>query len=215
MSTAAGTIWTIGHSNRPWDAFEALLRAHGARTLVDVRAFPGSRRWPHFSRDAMARHLDACGIEYHWLPALGGRRPSVRSDSPHRAWTVTAFRNYADHLATEEFRTGLARLVDLARARATAVMCAEALVAQCHRRLISDRLTSLDWRVLHITGTGPPAEHCYPPFLRIVDGELLYDIAEPGAVELELPFPRDAPTTRALPRLNPHPRGSTASKDRG
>ena len=40
------TLWTIGHSTHTLEAFVALLRHHGIEGVVDVRAFPGSRRHP-------------------------------------------------------------------------------------------------------------------------------------------------------------------------
>ena len=57
MAIDSGTLWTIGHSNRPWDAFEGLLREAGIAVLADVRRFAGSRRNPQFSRDAMPQAL--------------------------------------------------------------------------------------------------------------------------------------------------------------
>jgi uncharacterized protein (DUF488 family) len=184
-------VWSLGHSNRTWDAFEALLHAHGIKAIADIRAFPSSRRWPHFNREAMAERLAAADITYDWLPDLGGRRRS-RRDSPHTAWTVDAFRNYADHMDTEEFQRGLDALLRVATDQPTAFCCAEALHWRCHRRLIADRLQSIGWHVLHIHDAKTAADHEYPPFLRVVDGRLLYDVAgEPGKTQGTLPFDSD------------------------
>jgi uncharacterized protein (DUF488 family) len=172
---SAETIWTVGHSNVAWEAFAALLRAHDVAAIADVRAYPASRRWPHFNRDAMSPRLADIGIRYHWLPALGGRRGAGRADSPHTAWTVAGFRNYADHMDTDVFAAGLRELEALARERRTAFMCAEALHWRCHRRLLADRLVSLGWRVLHIRRDAPASEHEPPDFVRVVEGRLLYD----------------------------------------
>jgi uncharacterized protein (DUF488 family) len=181
-------VWSIGHSNRSWEAFEDIVRAHGIRTIVDVRAFPASRRWPHFNREAMAQALGTVGVAYHWLPALGGRRRPRRSDSPHTAWTVDAFRSYADHMESDEFRGGLDALLAIARERPTAFLCAEALYWQCHRRLIADRLKSLGWTVLHINDQRGTTEHEYPQFLRVVEGRLIYDGHEGAGPQGTLPF---------------------------
>ena len=125
---ASLTLYTVGHSNHPLDAFLTLIGAHQVRVIADVRAFPTSRRWPHFNREALAATLEQRGIRYQWIPALGGRRRGgPRGDSPHTAWTVDAFRHYADHMASEEFATGIAQLVALAHHGTTAFMCAEAL----------------------------------------------------------------------------------------
>ncbi len=186
--SAPAVVWSIGHSNRSWEAFEAIVRAHGIRTIVDVRAFPASRRWPHFNREAMAQGLGAVGVAYHWLPALGGRRRPRRDDSPHTAWTVDAFRSYADHMESDEFRGGLDALLTIAREQPTAFLCAEALYWRCHRRLIADRLKSLGWTVLHIGDERAAAEHQYPDFLRVVDGKLIYDGGERTGTQGTLPF---------------------------
>jgi uncharacterized protein (DUF488 family) len=177
------TLYTIGHSNRPLDEFLALVVAHAIRCLADVRAFPSSRRWPHFNRAPLASALDAHGIRYLWIPALGGRRHGEpRADSPHTAWTVDAFRNYADHTESEEFATGLDLLLAAAREQRTAFMCAEALYWRCHRRLIADRLLVSGHQVLHIEGRGRAIAHRLPDFARVVGGRLIYD----GGTQLEM-----------------------------
>ncbi len=188
--TGVDTIWSIGHSNRAWEALERLLRLHALAAVADVRAFPTSRRWPHFDREAMVARLADVGIVYRWMPALGGRRHRARADSPHRGWTVAGFRHYADHMETPEFRGGLAELEVLARERPTALLCAEALHWRCHRRLLADKLKSHGWRVRHIDGDGLPAEHRYPPFLRVVGDRLIYDVVEAqGGEQTVMPFP--------------------------
>jgi uncharacterized protein (DUF488 family) len=169
------TLYSVGHSNRTLATFLGLLVAHGVRGIADVRSFPTSRRWPHFNREPLAAALAAQAIHYDWLPALGGRRHQTRPDSPHTAWTVAGFRNYADHLETAEFADGLRQLLALAAARRTAFMCAEALYWQCHRRLIADRLTVDGYRVLHIESETRAVEHRLPRFARVVDGRLIYD----------------------------------------
>jgi uncharacterized protein (DUF488 family) len=169
------TLYTIGHSNRPLDVFLDLVVAHDVRGIADVRAFPTSRLWPHFNRETLAAALREAGVHYDWLPALGGRRHKGRSDSPHTAWTVAAFRNYADYAETGEFAQGLDQLLVAARERRTAFMCAEALYWQCHRRLIADRLTVLGHRVLHIQSRDRAVPHQLPDFARVVDGRIIYD----------------------------------------
>ena len=142
-------IWTIGHSTRPIEAFLAALEAHGIELVADVRRFPGSRRHPQFGGDALAQSLAGQGIEYRWLPPLGGRR-RADAGSPNTGWRHPAFRAYADHVATEEFAGGLFELLILANGLRTAIMCSETLWWRCHRRLIADVLASLDVSVTHI-----------------------------------------------------------------
>ncbi|MDE3193407.1 MAG: DUF488 domain-containing protein [Chloroflexota bacterium] len=167
-------MWTIGHGQRSLAELVALLRENGIGTLVDVRSFPGSRRYPHFGKEALAAALRAAGIAYAHIPEIGGRRREV-AGSPHTAIRVAAFRAYADHMATDAFRAGLARLEALARAAPTAYMCSETLWWRCHRRMISDRLVVDGWEVIHILGPGKTEPHRLWGVARVEDGRLIYD----------------------------------------
>ena len=168
-------VFTIGHSTRALDDFVALLAENSVGELVDVRRYPGSRRYPHFSRDRLHASLAEHGIAYRHEVDLGGHRePSP--DSPHTAWRIPAFRGYADHIATPAFRKALRRLVDGALRSPTAVMCAEALPERCHRQLIADVLVTGGRPVRHILGPGLTAEHAVHPGARVTaEGALVYD----------------------------------------
>ena len=152
------TVWTVGHSTRSGEEFVQILKAHGIQVLVDVRSFPGSRRYPQFNRAALAESLEQVGIEYKHEPRLGGRR-TPRKDSHNTAWKNASFRAYADHMETEEFRNGVKDLLELAEKSRTAVMCAEALWWRCHRRLISDYLKTEGHAVIHILDKNKTQEH--------------------------------------------------------
>ena len=120
-------VFTIGHGSNPMGSFLWLLRTHGIAALVDVRRYPGSRRHPHFSRDSLSSSLDEDGVEYHWLEALDGDRKRAKDAPPSPNWGIEdeSFRNYADYMATDEFKQGVARLKEMAGRHRTAVMCAE------------------------------------------------------------------------------------------
>jgi uncharacterized protein (DUF488 family) len=169
-------VWTVGHSTQALDAFAALLRAHGVRCVADVRRFPGSRRHPQFGREALTAGLAADGIAYEHLEALGGRR-SVAPGSVNDGWENAAFRAYADHMASAEFAAGLERLEALAARRPTAVMCAEALWWQCHRRLVADALVARGWEVAHIGPDGRLALHDFTPFAVVEGATVTYPAA--------------------------------------
>lgn len=161
------TIYTVGHSTRSLDELAAVLRAAGVVELVDVRTAPGSRRHPQFARAALAIALPELGIGYRHERDLGGFR-RARPDSSNLGWTHPAFRGFADYMQTAQFTAALDRLQDLARARPTCFMCAEAQWWRCHRRLISDALVARGWTVLHL-GLGRPTEHALTSFA-VVDG---------------------------------------------
>ena len=151
---APGVVFTVGHSTREGAALVALLRENGVRVLVDVRRFPGSRRHPQFGRHALSASLAEAGITYRHAEALGGRRDEDASPtSPNTAWRG-GFRAYADHTATPAFRAALQAVMDEARARPLALMCAEANPAHCHRSLITDVLLARGVPVHHILAPG-------------------------------------------------------------
>lgn len=167
------TVWTIGHSTRPLADFLSALKSEGIRTLVDVRSFPGSRRYPQFGKEQLAASLADAQIRYEHFPELGGRR-RARADSRNIAWRNEGFRGYADYMETESFNRGIQRLLDLARAGRTTIMCAEAVWWRCHRSLISDYLKARGVEVIHILDAGNSKPHPFTPAARIVDGELSY-----------------------------------------
>jgi uncharacterized protein (DUF488 family) len=164
-------LFTIGHSTRDLDDFVALLRENGIERLADIRRYPGSRRYPHFSRDSLARTLPEIGIEYVHVPQLGGRR-KPRDDSPNTAWRNEQFRAYADHMGSDEFRKAVDEL--LASDKVTAVMCAEAVPWRCHRNLLADDLVRRGIEVLHILAPGSTKPHEMNPHARVVEGTLIY-----------------------------------------
>src|SRR5450631_708816 len=120
-------IFTIGHSTRNIGDFVSMLEENGIRLLVDVRKWPGSKRYPQFNKEALADSLGRAGIHYEHFPELGGRR-KAKPDSHNAAWRNASFRGYADYMETQEFHKGMERLVDLAeKIWPTAIMCAEAV----------------------------------------------------------------------------------------
>src|SRR6185436_4182603 len=138
-------IWTIGHSTRAIDEFISWLEENEIKLLADVRAWPGSKRYPQFNKEALAESLTAHGISYEHFPELGGKRKSKPD------WRNTSFRGYADYMETEQFQKGIERLLDVAEETGpTANMCAEAVWWRCHRSLISDYLKTRGVEVLHI-----------------------------------------------------------------
>jgi uncharacterized protein (DUF488 family) len=153
------TIHTIGHSTLSQDDFIAALNANGIKRLVDIRSYPGSRRVPHFGKDAMARWLPEAGIMYTHLVGLGGRKHTCADCSPNHWWTHPAFRSYADYALTAPFHTELRALLRLADERPCAIMCSEVQWWKCHRRIVSEYILASGIDVRHIMGaSAKPAE---------------------------------------------------------
>jgi len=166
-------IWTIGHSTREIDVFISLLDENEIGLVADVRMYPGSKRYPQFGREALARSLKDHGIRYEHFPELGGRR-KARDDSQNTSWRNEAFRGYADYMETPEFAAGIKRLLALAEETNVAIMCAEAVWWRCHRALISDFLKARDIEVIHILDSGKTQAHPFTSAASIIDGQLSY-----------------------------------------
>ncbi|MCL4245128.1 MAG: DUF488 domain-containing protein [Candidatus Dadabacteria bacterium] len=143
------TIHSIGHSNRGLDEFIAALEAHGIETLADVRSYPVSRRYPHFSREALSDALTARGIKYVWMPGLGGRRDG----------------GYETYMKTAEFPDALVDLEEIASRSSAAFMCSELRWRECHRAFIADALHRNGWHVVHIYGGDETEVHSVLPLV--------------------------------------------------
>jgi uncharacterized protein (DUF488 family) len=167
------SIWTVGHSTRSAKEFNELLSSHLIGTLVDVRSFPGSRRYPHFNKAELSGTLEGAGIGYLHLPELGGRRKPT-PDSKNTTWRNASFRAYADYMESAEFRKGIKTLLQLGRQKRTAVMCAEAVWWRCHRSLIADFLKASGVEVTHIIDAKHTEVHPYTTAASIINGQLSY-----------------------------------------
>jgi uncharacterized protein (DUF488 family) len=175
-------IWTVGHGTRPVEELAAKLTIARIELLIDVRAYPGSRRHPQFNRESLERALAAHGIGYRWEgKALGGfRKP--RPDSANLALRNKSFRGYADHMGSGEFAVAAGGLIESARGARLALMCAEQHPSQCHRRLISDWLASRDVEVEHLIDERRSEPHALTTGAVIAAGTVAY----PGAAQLPL-----------------------------
>jgi uncharacterized protein (DUF488 family) len=168
------TLYTIGHSTRTIEDLIRALRAHGIQTLVDIRAFPASRRLPHFNREALEQSIPAAGVRYVWMKDLGGYRRKSREDSPNTGLRNASFRNYADYMLTPEFEESIETLLPFAENSPTVYMCAERVWFQCHRMLVSDWLVAHGHTVLHIDAEGPPKPHRLTAEARLIGNQVVY-----------------------------------------
>lgn len=160
MSANNHIIWTIGHSTRSEEDFLAALKSFQIKVLVDVRRYPGSRKYPQFNASAMESYLQKAEIDYLPETELGGRR-KPKLNSVNTVWRNEAFRGYADYTETATFKDGIKKLTDVAQLKRTAYMCSEAVWWRCHRSIISDYLKYSGWKVMHIMDTGVAHEHPY------------------------------------------------------
>jgi uncharacterized protein (DUF488 family) len=167
------SIFTIGHSTRPFVEFLELLQTYAVKEVVDVRSIPKSRHNPQFNTDTLRESLHHAHIRYRHLKKLGGLRHAGK-DSTNLGWRNVSFRGFADYMAVQEFSEGLDTLIKIASVRKAAIMCAEALPWRCHRSLIADALIKKGWAVRDIMSRTRATKHRLTPFLKIKKGQLIY-----------------------------------------
>jgi len=172
-------VWTIGHSTRTLEKLIEMLRSFKIEMVVDIRSYPGSRRYPQFNKEALEVSLPENNIQYVHIKKLGGRR-KVNPESKNTVWRHEAFRGYADYMETEEFKEGIRELEKISLQQRTAFMCSEAVWWRCHRSMVSDYLKAHGWKVMHIMEVAKEEEHPYTAPAKIVNGELTY---QPGKDE--------------------------------
>jgi uncharacterized protein (DUF488 family) len=127
-------IFTIGYEYVTMSDFIAALTSAGIRRVIDVRALPLSRR-PGFSKTPLKGALAEAGIEYVHLRALG--TPAAGRDAARKGRHEELKRIYAGQLELPEAIAQGAQMVELARAKPSALLCFEREPAGCHRsRLI-------------------------------------------------------------------------------
>jgi uncharacterized protein (DUF488 family) len=142
MARKAKKLFTIGYEQTPSTAVLDELENAGVKLLVDVRAIAASRR-PGFSKNQLAAGLDARGISYLHLRALGtpkDGREAARSgkfDALHKI--------YAAHLKTPQAREELDELSSLVKkAGPVCILCYERDHQQCHRQWIAEIIEARD-----------------------------------------------------------------------
>lgn len=135
------TLATIGYEGANVESFLEALRAARVELLVDVRAVASSRR-PGFAKSRLAANLEAAGIGYLHLRALGtpadGRAAAraKRHDEMRRIFLA--------HLGSTAAQDELATLADIVRGgRRACILCFEADPAHCHRSIVADALQPL------------------------------------------------------------------------
>ena len=148
-------VFTIGHSTRAIPEFAELLKAGDVRLVVDVRKMARSRSNPQYNEDFLADGLAPYQIGYMRIAELGGlRKKSAVGQDVNAYWQNRSFHNYADYALSEEFNTGLNRLLEISAEKITAIMCAEAVWWRCHRRIIADYLIHRGRDVFHLMSVG-------------------------------------------------------------
>ena len=148
-------LFSIGHSNHPFERFLELLRRHGIEAVADVRSTPASRRHPHYNRERLKAALEGNGVRYLFLgKELGARRTEPEAYEGGIA-------SYERIARLPAFRGGLEIVKESAAERRTALMCAEREPLDCHRTLLVCRHLrgAVEGGIFHILADGALEAH--------------------------------------------------------
>jgi len=171
-------LFTIGHSNIAPERFVAMLQDAGVNMIADVRSLPASRRFPWFSKEALAARLARAGIGY--LPmgdTLGGR---PRHDALYRDGVA----DYEAMASQPEFLSGLDRLSKVTAQARVCLLCAERDPLDCHRGLlVARRLAERGQSVGHILHDGTIAPHAAIEARLLPPGDGAADLFPAGQAE--------------------------------
>ena len=143
-------VFTIGFTRKSARRFFELLRASGARRVVDVRLNNVSQLAGFAKRDDLAYFLaEICGMDYVHVPALAPTRQILDAYKKQRG----------------DWRTYEARFLELMRARRVeqtvsreivtdgCLLCSEDTPEHCHRRLVAEYLER-HWGGIDVTHLG-------------------------------------------------------------
>lgn len=171
-------VYTIGYGGRTLDEFIIMLKSLGVEVLVDVRRWSKSVKRPEFSGVNLVRALRNMGMDYLWMPELGGYRKfgvDVKDVGIGSCFRSSGFRAYATYITTkDELKPLLSTLVELAHSRKVAIMCCERYPWHCHRKILSDYLVAKGLKVIHVLDLDSVVEHTPSRCATVVNGDLMY-----------------------------------------
>jgi uncharacterized protein (DUF488 family) len=133
----APPLSTIGYEKATLDDVIGRLVCAGVQTVIDVRAVAASRR-AGFSKTVLAASLNAAGIGYRHLRALG--TPKAGRDAARAGRTAEMRQIFAAHLREPQAQLELSQACEMAGRERVALLCFEADAAHCHRAIVADRI---------------------------------------------------------------------------
>ena len=128
---------TIGFTKKPARRFFDLLRASGAKRVVDVRLNNGSQLAGFAKKDDLAWFLDKiCGIGYVHLPNLAPTKELLSDYRKKRIGWNTYETRFLDLMRRRRIEETVSREV----LDEGCLLCSEDQPHHCHRRLVAEYL---------------------------------------------------------------------------
>lgn len=140
--------YTFGYERLEVKSFIVQLERAGVRKIIDVREVPLSRK-KGFSKNALSAALQARGIEYVHMAALGCPKPireRFKQDGDWRAYE----RSFCRYLGTQA--DAVRWLARAAKRKAVCLLCFETDYSRCHRTLVARAAVACGApRAVHLT----------------------------------------------------------------
>ena len=141
-------IATIGYESASLEDFIATLHLGGVEVLVDIRDRAQSRR-KGFSKTALSEAVNEAGIKYVHFKALGD--PKAGRDAARAGRHDEFVRIFTEVMNTEDAKTSLNEIQDMAQFKTVCLMCYERDPNSCHRKIVSDYLKmTFNFKINHL-----------------------------------------------------------------
>jgi len=171
-------VYTLGYDRRSFSEFVEILKRYGILCVVDVRRWVKSTRLPEYSGEYLARVLPGFGVDYYWIPELGGYRKfgvDVEDAGVATCFKSPGFRAYATYITMNPaVKPYLNQLLHLVSEKTCVLLCREKFPWMCHRKILADYLVVKGFSVVHIIDIDRTAVHKLHDCARVVSGELEY-----------------------------------------
>lgn len=162
-------VFSIGHSNRTFQEFLELLKMYKIEVLIDIRRYPKSRKFPWFNKEYFQNSLPINGIKYVSFKELGalGIVKDITPFDDIACIKSPTYKSYITYLITSDVaKFYIKKIINFAKEkRISCIMCCERFPWKCHRNFLSDILTILGVKVIHIIDEKRVIEHkgtkCY------------------------------------------------------
>jgi uncharacterized protein (DUF488 family) len=134
-------LYSIGYTGFSVQEFISTLTDNGVECLIDTRELPISRK-RGFAKTALQGHLLDAGLDYRHCRLLG----SPRSDR-HEVRVTGDYRKFFSamrrHLASVEAASAIQDVIQIARTKASCLMCCCPDWRLCHRSCVVEAITNV------------------------------------------------------------------------
>lgn len=155
MVRSTRQLYTIGYAGHSLESFIQVLQARHISLILDIRMTPISRK-KGFSKTALSQAVEASGIAYQHLRALGSPkelRQHLHAEGDYGAF-FTAFKAY---LGSQQ--ESLQQAAELISGQPACLMCVEQRPNECHRSIVAEAIAEMLGKQLIIKHLPAPHSH--------------------------------------------------------